>query len=242
MISRRSFLKLSGLAVLGLGAGYGAGKLIKPEGEKYFAVHGFLPDDESVVKNIVRMFEEKTNGANTALYAEARWGKVIADAINTSSKKSGGNMTIRMTKINSPVNADILVTDNNTVVYDPDSDFNSSFSRIRSEIRNNKAEYLFTAEYKESSIFSGLLGNDEKFAIIENQYGVIDKISLKNSYKDIQVNGKQGKTGIKIENGFVNVHTAACRHETCKNLGSISNAGDVIACAPNRVIIRIETA
>lgn len=239
MISRRSFLKLSGLAALGLGAGYGAGKLIKPEGEKYFAVHGFLPDDELVVKNIVRVFAEKTKGSNAALYADAKWSKVIANALNSSAKQSVGNFTIRMTKINSSVNGDILVTDNNTVVYDPASDFNASFSKIRSEIMNSKAEYLFTAEYKESSIFSGLFGTNEKFAVIENQFGVYDKISLKNSYKDIYVNGKQGKTGIRIENGFVNVHTAACRHETCKNLGAISNVGDVIACAPNRVIIRV---
>lgn len=243
MISRRSFIKLSGLAVIGLGAGYGAGKLIKPEGEKYFAVHGFLPDDESVVKNIVQCFGEKTGSANLALLTEGKWNKVITRAFNGLPNKSGnGDVIIRITKINSPVNADILVTDNNTIVYNPDSDFTSVFSIIRSEIKDRNADYFFTAEYKERNLFSNMLNSDEKFAVIENQYGVADKINLKNSYKNIQVTGPQGKTGLKIENGLVHVHTAACKHEICKHSGIATNIGDIIACAPNRVIVRIEKA
>lgn len=243
MISRRSFLKLSGLAAISIGAGYGAGKLVKPENERYFAAHGFLPDDESIVKNIVQYFGEKTGSSKLVLYTQGKWNNIIAGAFNNSSNKSGsGNLIIRMSKINSPFNADILLSDKNTIVYDPDSDFNNMFSRIRSEIKSSSGNYFFSAEYKESNIFSNLFVGEEKYTVIENQYGIFDKINLKDSYKNIQVNGPQGKTGIRIENGMVHVHTASCKHEICKLSGSAVNIGDIIACAPNKVIVKIEKA
>ena len=70
---------------------------------------------------------------------------------------------------------------------------------------------------------------------------MVDRISLENNYKNILIDGPQGKTGIKIENGVAQVHTSTCRHGICKHTVA-SGVGNIIACAPNKVLVKIELA
>ena len=80
-------------------------------------------------------------------------------------------------------------------------------------------------------------GNSKK-VIVENEKGIVEEISLDKNYKNIFVDGVQSKTGLEINNSFVRVHTSSCRHEICKR--SIArNSGDIIACAPNKVLVWI---
>jgi hypothetical protein len=52
------------------------------------------------------------------------------------------------------------------------------------------------------------------------------------------IDGALGKTGLKIENGIARVHTSSCRHGICEHTFA-NNVGNVIACAPNKVLIKI---
>lgn len=78
--------------------------------------------------------------------------------------------------------------------------------------------------------------------MIENGQGSFDRIPLAASFRNVLVDGPQGKTGIAIADGFVHVRSAACRNQLCRHMGPISQEGQLIACAPNKVMIRIEVA
>lgn len=240
MISRRSFLKSSGFAAAALSAGYGAGELVHSGKEKFFTVYGFIPADESVVKSLVVSFQSKVNSGTPVILAEEKWRKIISQALpNVSSSCS--NATISIVKLNENVSSDILICDNTNKIFNPETDFNRMFTEIRSKIKNRKAEYIFTAEYREKDFISRLFNTKEKVAVVENERGITERIHLNNSYKNIVVHGPQGKTGIAIENGLVHIHTASCKHQICRHSGFISEPGKLIACAPNKVLIRIET-
>jgi len=53
------------------------------------------------------------------------------------------------------------------------------------------------------------------------------------------VTGPLGKTVIKVENGTVRITDSACPHGYCIRMGTIRLRGEVIVCAPNRVIVSI---
>ena len=240
MISRRSFLKVSGLAAVALGTGFGTNKLIHSRNSKYFGVHGFIPGDENIVKLLVKSFNDKTGFSDApVIFADAKWANIIRDKYKLNSG-SDGRVTFRMIKINGIADSDILITDNNNVVYNPDNDFNSAFIKIRTNIQNRKADYLFSAQFKKDDLLSSFLKSGEKLAVIENEKGIIDRIDLTRNYKNIVIDGKLGKTGISVNNGFVNVHTSSCRNQICKESGFISEPGQLIACAPNKIVIRVE--
>ncbi|MGE5847681.1 MAG: NusG domain II-containing protein, partial [Ignavibacteria bacterium] len=236
MISRRSFLKLSGLAAAALSAGYGAGKLVNSGKEEFFTVYGFIPADESLVKSLVSSFQCKVNSGTPVILAEENWRKTISQALPYASS-SGNNTTISLIKLNENISSDILICDNTSKIFNPETDFNRMFTEIRSKIKNRKAEYIFTAEYREKDFISRVFNTKEKVVVIENEKGIAERINLNNSYKNIIVHGPQGKTGVAIENGLVHIHTASCRHRICKRSGFISDPGKLIACAPNKVLL-----
>jgi hypothetical protein len=85
-----------------------------------------------------------------------------------------------------------------------------------------------------------LFSSNQKEIVIENKNGVFDKIPLNSIYKNIIVDGPQGETEIEINNGLVKVTKSTCKHKLCEKSQYAANVGDVIACAPNKVLIRIE--
>jgi hypothetical protein len=240
MIARRSFLKLSGLAAAALSAGYGVGTLVNSGKEEFFTLYGFIPADDSIVKSLASSFQRKVNSGAPVILAEEKWRKIISQALPYASS-SGSYTTISMVKLTENVSSDILISDNTNIIFNPETDFNRMFTEIRSIIRNRKAEYIFTAEHREKDLFSRVFNAKEKVVVIENEKGIAKRINLNTSYKNIVVHGMQGKTGVAIENGLVHIHTASCKNQICRHFGFISEPGKLIACAPNKVLIRIET-
>jgi len=242
MISRRSFLKVSGLAAAALSTGYGAGKLAGNTKDNFFAVHGFIPADERILKQVVASFTEKVQPASDAvIFADTRHAAIIKEIYNQRiDRTSAGNVKIRLSSISGNVQSDLLVSENNVAVLNPES-LNFAFTGIRSAIQNRKAEYLISAEFQEISLLGSLFNTNQKTAVIQNEKGIVDKIDLNKSYDDISVTGPFGKTIINMSNGIIRIHSAACRNQICRHTGGISEAGQMIACAPNKVMIKIET-
>ncbi|MBK7630238.1 MAG: NusG domain II-containing protein [Ignavibacteriales bacterium] len=85
---------------------------------------------------------------------------------------------------------------------------------------------------------SSIFKSNRKEIVIENERGLVDRISLNKNYKNVFVDGPLGKTGFKIENGIAQVHTSTCRHGICKHTVA-SGVGNVIACAPNKVLVKV---
>lgn len=241
MISRRIFLKIAGLSTLAVGAGFTTGKLIGTKRSVYYAVHGFIPADEQIISQLVSAFKNKVrSNSNPVVIADSKIGEVINRfhmQNRNNSFSNNGNIIYRIKRLDKQVDSDIIVSDENNSVYSINN-FNYSLTNLRSELKNKKAEYFFTAEYKETDLLSSLFNSNKREIVIESEKGLVDRISLEKNYKSILIDGPQGKTGLKIENGIAQVHTSTCRHEICKH--SIASAvGNIIACAPNKVLIKI---
>jgi len=244
MISRRNFLKIAGLTSVALGAGYTTGKLTGNSNSVNYTVHGFIPADEQIISQLVSAFKNKVkSNTNPAVIADSKIGEVInrLDLQNrNSSFSNSGTITYRLKRLDKQIDSDIIISDDNNSVYSL-NDLNYSLANLRSELKNRKAEFFFTAEYKETDLLSSLFKSNKKEIVIENEKGLVERISLDRNYNNILIDGPQGKTGLKIENGIAQVHTSTCRHEICKH-SIASAAGNIIACAPNKALVKIELA
>jgi len=244
MISRRNFLKIAGLSTVAVGAGFTTGKYIGNKKSAYFAVHGFIPADEQIINQLVAGFKNKVrSNADPVVLADAQIGEAITRFDSRSRNKdfsNSGNITYRLKRLDNQIDSDIIISDTENPVYSL-NDLNYGFSNIRTNLKNKKAKYLFSAEYYERDFLSSILNSNKKEVIIENERGLVERISLDKNYRNILIDGPQGKTVLKIENGIVQVHRSTCRHGICK-CSIASSVGNIIACAPNKVLVKIELA
>jgi hypothetical protein len=121
----------------------------------------------------------------------------------------------------------------------PKSEFEESFSALRNKINGREASMHFSLKYEEN-ISSSFFSSSKRSVVIENDKGLMDKIDLFNNYDDIEIKGLQGNTSLNIRDGLVRVKKASCRHKLCEKKGIISGSGELIACAPNKLLISIE--
>lgn len=56
----------------------------------------------------------------------------------------------------------------------------------------------------------------------------------------LELKGPLGTTVLQIAAGAVQVISSPCPQKICIGLGKAHHAGDLLACVPNRVVIRIE--
>jgi len=241
MISRRNFLKIAGLSTVAVGAGFTTGRLTSNKESAHFAVHGFIPNDEQIISQLVAAFKNKVRSSSEpVVISDSKMGEVINRFDNkfiNNSFSNRGTVTYHLKKIKEEIYSDIIVSDTKNTVYSL-NDLYNGFLNIRTNIRNRKAEFLFTAEYEEKDFLSSLFSSHTREVVIENHKGLVERIPLQKEYKNIFVDGLQGKTGLKIDNGIVQVHTSSCRNGICKHTMA-SNVGNLIACAPNKVLIKI---
>ncbi|HSD63584.1 MAG TPA: NusG domain II-containing protein [Ignavibacteriaceae bacterium] len=241
MISRRDFLKLAGVSAAALGAGYSTGKLIDNK-NFYFSVNGFIPADEKILHNLITAFKKKVK-SNTipSIYAEEHLKKIIYSIDKSGYDENFSNdglIEYRIYNLKKEFKSDIIVSDDKNSVYSPDQDFNLAFASLRRDLKNKNAEYGFSALYKTESLFSNLFGI-KKDLVIENENGIVDKIKSGRSYKNIAVKGPLGITGVSVADNMVKVHSSCCRNEICRH-SIISQPGEIIACAPNKILIHFE--
>jgi hypothetical protein len=245
-MSRRSFLKLTALAALAVGSGYTAGKMTPQAAastaERALSLHAFLPGDKSLVAEVVRVFTEKAGpAARLAISANEKWAETIGAAVRQpGSLLSGGLLAFRMIALAETLPADILLGDNHQVVYVPEHDYDPALRSLQAQVRGSRAGYLFSAEYKHEGLLAGLWKPQDKVAVIRSGSDLVDRIPLDRSYREIVVNGPQGKTIISVTDGAVQVQVAACRNKLCMHSGLAAEMGSVIACAPNHLVVQVE--
>lgn len=241
MISRRNFLKIAGLTSVALSAGYTTGRLTGNSKNIYYTVHGFIPADENIILNLITAFKSKVkSNSEPVVIADSKIGEIIIRVdlnLRKENYSNRGSITYRLKRLDKQIDSDIILSDANNSVYSLD-DLSSAFENLRVGLKDRKADFLFTAEYKETDFLSSIFKSNKKEVVIENEKGLVERISLEKNYKNILIDGAQGKTGLKIENRIAQVHTSTCRHGVCKHTIA-SGAGNIIACAPNKVLIRI---
>ncbi len=244
MMTRKKFIKLSSISALAIGSGFTAGKLLgKPENQHY-SVYCFLPPSEKLISEVVRVFTATVKSNSIPIINADDDYKYLLQKLVRKHKRTSfsnsGSVSYSVKPLNKYVNSDIIVSDNNKSIYSPKNDFTDELMIIRSMLYGTEAKIFFAAVYKQSNIFSSLFSSNQKEIVIENNKGVFDKIPLSSTYKSVKVDGPQGETEIEINDGLVKVTKSTCRHKYCEKSRYAANVGDVIACAPNKVLIRIE--
>jgi hypothetical protein len=241
MISRRNFLKIAGLSTVAIGAGFTTGKYIGNKKSVYFAVNGFIPADEQIISQLIAGFKNRVrSNADPVVLADSKIGEVITvfdSRLRNRAFSNSGNITYRLKRCENQIDSDIIISDTGNPVYSL-NDLSYGFSNIRANIKNKKAKYIFSAEYNERDFLSTILNSNKKEVVIENENGPVERISLDKNYRNILIDGPQGKTALKIENGIVRVHKSTCRNEICKH-SVAGGVGNIIACAPNKVLIKV---
>ncbi|MDX2481262.1 MAG: NusG domain II-containing protein [Desulfuromusa sp.] len=56
----------------------------------------------------------------------------------------------------------------------------------------------------------------------------------------VELDGPLGITVLQIENGAVRVLSSPCSQKVCVRMGEARHTGDLLACVPNQLVIRIE--
>ncbi len=56
---------------------------------------------------------------------------------------------------------------------------------------------------------------------------------------EYHINGALGEVVVRIMDGSVSIEESGCSDQTCVRTGSVSSPGSVIACVPNRVMVRV---
>ena len=93
-------------------------------------------------------------------------------------------ITYRLKRLDKQIDSDIIISDGNNSVYSLD-DFTSILMNIRSDIKNRKADYFFTAEYSETDFLSSIFEIEYKRSCNRNNKGLVDRISLDKNYKTL---------------------------------------------------------
>ncbi|MFO7446422.1 MAG: NusG domain II-containing protein [Ignavibacteriaceae bacterium] len=242
MISRRKFLKITGLAATALGAGFSAGKLVGNKKSVYYAVYGYIPADEEIFRNIIFSFREKIkSNSKPVIQSELKiiemLNSIDLQAQNASFGNSG-KVKYNLKKLDKEIDSDIIISDSENPVYSL-YEFNQSMSGIRTKLKGKKAGYFFTAEYSETDLLSSILNTKKKVLVIDNENGTAERIPLDKTYKNVDINGPFGKTVLRIEGGIARVHSASCRHKICEH-SVAGSPGNIIACAPNKILVKVE--
>ena len=244
MMTRKKFIKLSGIAAIAAGSGYTVGKLTDNPKNKHYSVYCFLPSDEKIITEVVRAFTTTVKCISTPIInADDHYKYMLQKLVRKhkqSSFSNSGSVSYSVKSLSKYINSDIIISDNSKSIYSLKNDFTDELMTTRSILYGTEAKIFFTAVYRQSNILSSLFSSNQKQIIVENEKGTFDIIHINSSYKNIKIDGPQGKTEIEINNGLVKVTKSTCRHKLCEKSQYASNVGDVIACAPNKVLIRIE--
>jgi len=56
----------------------------------------------------------------------------------------------------------------------------------------------------------------------------------------IELSGPLGTTLVQVQSGQVKVLSSPCPHKVCIGMGPISRGGELLACVPNHLLLRIE--
>jgi hypothetical protein len=58
--------------------------------------------------------------------------------------------------------------------------------------------------------------------------------------QQVELSGPLGKTLLRIADGQARILASPCPNKLCIGMGQVSRSGELLACVPNRVLVRIE--
>lgn len=85
------------------------------------------------------------------------------------------------------------------------------------------------------SISSGTSGDKVTITVDGNIYGTYDLMKD----REIKIVRDEHINNIIIKDGKVSMSFSSCKNQVCVHTGSISRTNDIIACLPNKVIVKV---
>jgi hypothetical protein len=235
-ISRRELLKLAGVSAAGLGLGLGVGRLARVESGNAFALQAFLPNDQATATALFAAFTALSGRPKEMLiYDEAGWEAPLRSVSTGVAIITGGVTILTVKHLNASLPADLLLSDTRTAVYDPATQLGERLARLRQLLRGQTAVWAFSAAHHPV-----MWGGQRRVALLRDERGMVDRLPLERSFRDIPLEGPCGRTHLRLAEGQVWVHAASCRHRQCQQAGRISLPGERTACAPNHLLVEIE--
>jgi hypothetical protein len=144
---------------------------------------------------------------------------------------------VQLSKLDERLPADLMLQQAGRVL-DPASAFGRSLLEQRERLRGRRAEVAVSLRLEPRP--DALFGS--RVLVIENEQGEQDRVALDGATRRLELQGPAGKTGVIVDRNGARVVEASCRHATCRLQGAVSRPGELIACAPNRLVLRVETA
>lgn len=248
MLNRRAFLQsaLLGGAAFGLGLKLGLGGSRAGDGAR-LVLHGFLPADGDAVNRAVRAFLAAAPGRLPApvLDVAPRLRGDVAAALrgraDDFARDDGRVLTLQVadlgTGLAAAARADVLVQDGGRVL-DPDGGFGRELLALRAALAGREAAIALTARLEERREETGR----GRILVVEDETGLQERIALVGAPRSLELGGPAGRTRVEFGEDGVRVSRASCRHATCRLQGAATRAGEMIACAPNRLLLRVESA
>ncbi len=254
MISRREFLKIVGLSTVAYSAGLQIGKILSKSEATNVHLTAFLPEEEFYANYLIQKFLEKIENEIPERTIKKLKKINIKNSFESESFVVGSNDLIKtdkevsilddkvsliIRKDNYPFNCDIFLKDDEKQIYSPE-DLSEIFF-IRDDIKNKRAKIKLACSFsKDRDNASNTQFN--KKVLIESNNEIWDAIPISSSYKNIEVKSSNGSVNFSISDKLVKVHAATCRNKLCIHSGSITQIGESLICAPNKILIKIINA
>lgn len=243
MLNRRAFLQsaLLGTGAFGLGLKLGLGSRVGA-GPR-LVLHGFLPDDEATVRAAVSAFLAAAPGQLPApsLDVTPRLRGAVAGGLRERmtdyERDTGRTLSVQVGDLAGGGNADLLLQDAGRIL-DPASEFGRELLALRRSLQGRPAAVVFTARLEDRAATTG----GGCILVVENERGLQERIALQGTARELTLVGPVGRTVVEFGEQGVRVRETSCRHRRCQLQGMATRAGEVIACAPNRLLLRVESA
>jgi transcription termination factor NusG len=242
MQSRRSFFKAAILGGAAFTAGLKLGGGLDFTSRSAATLHAFVPADENAVRQVLQAFLALNEGAlpTPTVDVPAPWRTTVAGELRQAADRYQRQpqqlFDVQLAQLEKSLPADLLLQ-HDARVMDPASKLSRQLLSLRESLLGQEALVAVTCRLgsRPSATAAG------RVLVVETENGVQDRIALDGNSRNLSLAGPAGRTEILVDASGARVSGASCRHETCRRQGLVSQPGELIACAPNRIVLRVET-
>ncbi|HOX24490.1 MAG TPA: NusG domain II-containing protein [Candidatus Krumholzibacteria bacterium] len=243
MLNRRDFLKAAVIGGAAFGAGFKLGDLGRADAGRRLVLHGFVPGDETAVRDLVDAFLSLSAGPLPVpqVDAPAAWRAAVGGALRGGARRyaRGGRqvLTVQLGALERALPADLLVQAEGRIL-DPAGGVDDRILALRERFRGTSAALVVSCRLENRPDALA----QERVLVVEDERGVQERLPLAGASRRLEIAGPAGRTVVAVDAAGARVAAACCRHATCRLQGVVARPGELIACAPNRVVLRVETA
>ena len=186
--------------------------------------------------SVLRKMNDKKSFSLEVITSNPDYAVSLLQEFAKSGKLDNGEIKYSEYPVSGQVMGDLVFVDNNNLVNYPNLSDDLSLNLI--EIRRKLELPKMIDKPVRIKLYRNNETNPNKI-IVTYKGEIIQKFNplIDDSYS---LNGSKGKLILKVSKGNAYVTEVDCKHQICKNTGSIKNSSDYITCIPNELHIFAE--